>query len=119
MKSETLNIEDFKNDLKHFTGSENFYKSSLGLIYTDGIQHVAETVGAYWLIDLVGSVQYKLKSEPFQSWDLKVKDSKGVIVCTDGNDNVLYTQEIPFTDFPLEEIQLFAVDNTLMLTSEY
>jgi hypothetical protein len=31
----------------------------------------------------------------------------------------LVRQEIPFTDFPLEEITLYLANGTLLLTSEY
>lgn len=48
-----------------------------------------------------------------------------LLVCDDGNGNVLATQEIPYTDFPLSEITLYVQENeylgglVVMLPSEY
>lgn len=46
-------------DLRQFTGSENFYRHALvrSILYTDGVQYVAETGGAYWLIDAIALAQ--------------------------------------------------------------
>ena len=37
----------------------------------------------------------------------------------DGNDNIVYTQRIEYTDFPLDEIKLYFVNNVIHLPSEY
>jgi hypothetical protein len=49
---------DFEN-LRHFTGSENWYRHSLNptVLYTDGAKHVADTAGAYWLLDEIALAQ--------------------------------------------------------------
>ena len=41
------------------------------------------------------------------------------IIYTDGNDNILEKQGYRVTDFPLDELRLFFVNDTLMLPSEY
>lgn len=41
------------------------------------------------------------------------------IIYTDGNDNILEKHGYRATDFPLDELRLFFVNNTLMLPSEY
>ena len=41
------------------------------------------------------------------------------LVCDDGNDNIVYMQYIAFTYFPLDEIKLCFIDNTILLPSEY
>ena len=54
-------------------GSENFYQNRYSpIIYTDGVKDMAETCGAYWLIDLVISHQLSkaVKFEAFQVWML-------------------------------------------------
>ena len=33
--------------------------------------------------------------------------------------NPVYTQEIPFTDFPLDEVKLYFANNVIHLPSEY
>ena len=115
--------KEIKTELAFFTGSEKFYKAYPNLIITDGVKFLAERAEAFWLIDLVFSYQTiaKVKKEPFQVYeltvDLNTKSSK--MVCTDGNENILYTQNIPFTTFPLESIKLYYTDGTILLPSEY
>ncbi|WP_349254678.1 DUF6876 family protein, partial [Autumnicola patrickiae] len=41
------------------------------------------------------------------------------ITYSDGNGNIFETHRYNVTDFPLDELRLFFVDNTLMLPSEY
>jgi hypothetical protein len=53
------------------------------------------------------------KQEEFQCWTLTVKDRKGILKGDDGNGNVFATQDIPFTDFPLEEIKLYCMLGSL------
>lgn len=110
-------------DLVQFTGTEHWYRHPIlkHFLYTDGVQHVAETGEAYWLIDVIASAQLigEVEREEFQVWILKTKDSTGIVYAEDGNGNLIYRQEIEFTDFPLEEIKFFFTDNVLMLPSEY
>ncbi len=115
--------EEIRKELAFFTGSEQFYKAYPKVIITEGVKFLAERAEAFWLIDLVFSYQTiaKVKKESFQVYELKVdlnnKSSK--MVCTDGNENVLHNQNIPFTTFPLESIKLYYTDGTLLLPSEY
>ena len=61
-----------------------------------------------------------MSDEAFQVWKLKVNaDRTAALTCDDGNGNILHTQEIAFTDFPLDEIKLYFTDNTILLPSEY
>jgi len=104
-------------------GSENFFvhKPSL-FLYTDGVKDMAESCGAYWLIDLVIGYQCTkdINLERFQVWDLKrVKDNAFAIIATDGNDNKIASQEIPFSDFIYDTAILWLVDGCLMLPKEY
>ena len=119
--TKTLN----KADLAQFTGSEQWFRHALvrSVLFTDGAQYLAETGGAYWLLDEIALAQrYKKRvaAEEFQNWTLKVKDDRTArLICDDGNGNVVYTKRIPFTDFPLLEISLYCVNNTILLPSEY
>lgn len=107
-------------ELGYFTGTENYYKNFLGLVYTDGLKYVAEEAGAYWLIDAIASYQADLKKHEFQSWTLKQNPDKSwTLKATDGNDRVLVKQEIEFSDFPIGQISLYVSNNVLMLPSEY
>lgn len=119
-----MNIEELKTELQHFTGSDQFYQNPLfrGYVYTEGVRHLAEKVGAYWLIDYVLSNQLlpSLKEQPFQVWIIKVQpNDEAFFTVEDGNNNEIATFKIEFTDFPFQEFTLWLVDNTLMLTTEY
>ena len=112
-------------DLLQFSGSENWYRHSLNrkVLYTDGAQYLAEQGGAYWLLDSIAIAQAHVKAvkaEEFQVWTLKVNpDSTALLTCDDGNKRIVYSQSIPFTDFPLPEVKLYFCNNVIMLTSEY
>jgi hypothetical protein len=45
--------------LGHFTGCDELYRHALcrNVLYTEGVQYVAESAGAYWLIDKVATLQ--------------------------------------------------------------
>lgn len=120
------------SDLAQFTGTYNHFRHNLfpNYIYTDGVQYVAINAQAYWLIDEIVLSNafshkephlHKLLNEAFQTWTLKTNltTNTAVLTADDGNGNVLHKKDIPYTDFPLEEIKFFLVYNTLMLPSEY
>ena len=105
------------------TGSESvFLHWTKRLVYTEGVQDLAEQGGAYWLIDLIASwtLDPSVQNEEFVVWKLTVKpDQTALAVAEDGNGTELARQEIEYSDFPLEEISLYLTDNTLLLPSEY
>jgi hypothetical protein len=83
---------------------------------------LAEECQCYWLIDLVASYQSdsKIMKEEFQVYQLTVNQDKSAVVeITDGNYNIIQTQDIEFTDFPLDEISLWFTNNVLYLPSEH
>ena len=119
--------------LAGFIGSEEFVRYSALFrksILTDGAMYVAETAGAFWLMDVIGSHQTNplVKAEGFQVWKL-VPNKTGdgaTAICEDGNKKTVVSQRIPFTDFPFidgEEFVLWAIFDgqylTIMLPSEY
>lgn len=112
-------------DLDRFSGgTENWYQHQLvrRVTYTDGVRHVAQAAGAYWLIDkvaIVGTLDNALKAQPWQAWKLTVKDGKGEIVVEDGNDGVLYRETIDWTDFPEPGVTLWFIDGVILLPVEY
>jgi hypothetical protein len=112
-----------KSDLGQFSGSENWYQHGLNrnITYTDGAQHVAETGGAYWLLDeiVINQIMPKVKAEEFQLWTLKVTGSTAVLTCDDGNGNIVFSKKIEYTDFPLDEIKFYFCNNVIHLPSEY
>lgn len=121
MKSKEV-IED---TLCHFTGSENYYRHQFGLIYTDGVKEMATLCEAYWLLDAIGSYQPKCMRDPmlvdFQFWTLRrVEGKKFVLLCERDTNDIAITQNIPYSDFPLDEIKLYVgPDKIICLASEY
>ena len=113
-------------NLARATGTEGYHRFSIlfkTLLLTDGCEYLAEAAQCYWLFDIIGSVQKKLAGDEFQAW---IFDGE-VVTCTDGNEKVLYTQTIEYTDFPLDKIGIFVCTQPMgdvvykiaMLPSEY
>lgn len=116
-----LNKMGLEDELGQFTGTVNYYRNFTGLRYTDGIKYLADKAKCYWLIDLVGSYQPRLRNVPFQLWELKVKDDNSALakMREDDGQPVKVTQKIPYTDFPLKDFSFYCVNNVMMLKSEY
>ncbi len=114
-----------KADLRQFTGSERLYRHAMvrDVLYTDGVQYVAETAGACWLIDEIAFAQRserRVAAEEFQLWKLKVNPGHTArLACEDGNGRTVFSKEIEYSDFPLEEITLYFTNKTILLPSEY
>ncbi len=112
-------------EIAQFTGSEQWYRHFLNhkVLYTEGARYVAEIAGAYWLLDEIALIKPHDKAvaaEEFQAWKLTVADDQtAILICDDGNGRVVYTKSIPYTDFPVEGITLWFVNNTILLPSEY
>lgn len=112
-------------DLRHFIGSETWYRHGLvrHILYTDGVHYVAEQGGAYWLLDeivLAQKASCEVAGESFQLWTLEVrKDRTALLTCDGGHGNPIFRKQIDYTDFPLDSIQLYLTNNTILLPSEY
>ena len=112
-------------DLAQFTGTEQWYRHSINrsILYTEGAQYVAEHGGAYWLLDEIALIQpydQNVAAEEFQVWTLTVRpDKTATLACDDGNGNVVFSKEIPYTDFPLDTTKLYFANNVIHLPSEY
>ena len=73
------------------------------------------------MIDVTGSYQPHYKHIPFQLWSLELLENKAAVLKMkeDLDCPVIITRHIPYTDFPLQKIQLYYIDNVLLLPSEY
>lgn len=118
-----MNNPQFAQDLGNFIGTENYHRHGLvkAFRYTDGVAYFAENAGngAYWLLDILATEVLPLqKKEPFIVVEYSVGD-KNIIKATDGNENLIYSKVIEFTDCPKGEWKFYLIDNILLLTSEY
>lgn len=128
--------EEIRGTLPQFTGTETWFRHGLvqNVLYTEGVQYLAEAAEAYWLIDLIASYQHAdtVKAEPFQVWHFTrsgdapaaPQDKPHRMTMTDGNSEMpVVSQAIPFTTFPLPEIRLYAIAEgerrIILLPSEY
>lgn len=114
-----------KSELAQFTGSEYYYRFH-DMLLTDGAKYLAEKAECFWLMDVIWSHATEkgwFGQEDFITCKLTVQDSVGNVVFDDGNGNILATQQIPFTDFPLDKITLYIVRGehyfVVMLPGEY
>ena len=108
-------------ELNQFNGTENYYQYWLGFKYTDGVKYLADIGKCYWLLDIIGSYQPKMKKYSIQIWELKVNDDKKAIVTMreDTDSPIKVKQKLDYTDFPVKEIKLFLINGVLILPSEY
>ena len=113
-----MGLED---ELAGFIGTTQYHRNFTGLLYTDGVSYLAERAECYWLIDLVGSYQPRLRDIVFQLWELEVHADRSAAVRMreDTGEPVVVEQRIPYTDFPLDQFSFFCVHNVMMLKSEY
>ena len=110
--------------LRQFTGTDCYWRISHCVVMTDGTKYVADQARAYWLMNAIASYlpQFTHK-EDFIAVKLSVTGSAADLVLDDGNNNVLVQQHIPYTDFPLASLTLYACwagpHWVIMLPSEY
>ncbi len=112
-----MNEDKELTELPYYTGTEK-YTNFMDVKITDGIVYIMKN-GYNWLItDILPVLRIKLKSEPFCSIKLKLKDTTGEVIITDGNSTVLHKEYYNNTDAK-KELTLFYTDNVLMLSGEY
>jgi Family of unknown function (DUF6876) len=71
-------------------------------------------------IALIQPYGKRVAVEEFQVWTLRVgADNTASLKCDDGNGNVVYSKDIGFTDFPLDEVKLWFANEVIYLPSEH
>lgn len=114
-------VHELKTHLPHFTGDCERFRHALNrhVIYTPGVQYLAETAGAWWLIDAIAShlgspefqaaVQKDPRVQDLHFWRLDVSDDDSAVLTARADSDLpaFITQPIPFTDFPLPKIDLW------------
>lgn len=119
--------------LQNFTGTERYHRFSplfRNVLLTDGVKFLAESAGAYWLMDMIGSHLPSVpKDESFvvASLDKYGTDSghaANFVLADDYPAGRTYAeQHIEYTDFPLEILKLYVSFDgeywAILLPSEY
>jgi hypothetical protein len=123
--NEKPTAESIQRVLIGFIGTFNYYRNTVGsqeILLTDGCEYVRRELKAFWLFDLITTYQdcQALKGHDFQVWTLKktIEDYWNM-TCQDGNHNLLLSQLIKYSDFPIDEISVWLVEKVAMLPTEY
>lgn len=124
-------------DLMQFTGGSRRYRTwaNPNVIFTEGVEYLARTAEAFWLIDCItsyfgthlmrGAMQQDERLKSLQFWRLEFHDDRSATVTARADTGVepFVTQEIEFTDFPLDSVDIWAGFDgtrwTLYLPSEH
>lgn len=107
---------ELKN-LNEFIGTER-YHNVMGIKCTDGVAYIMENGYSWFVTDSIAVIITKLKNQEFLSVSLKLKNNEAQMIITNGNENVLYTQDYEYTDAK-RELKLFCTNGVLMLNNEY
>jgi hypothetical protein len=113
-----------KLTLSQFTGTSAYYKISRKHVLTDGTRYLAEQGSCFWMMDAIASHLCEIgTADWFVLVRVQVTEGRAVMIYEDGNDREHARQEIPYTDFPLDPITLYACWDqehwVIMLPSEY
>ena len=125
-------------DLSMFTRTEGYIRYNMPvtpkdqqMLLTDGAHYFAENCGggAYWLMDIIQTEVVPLLTEENYFIVIKMDVLQGennkvaTIVADDGNDNLLWSRDIGFTDADIGTWKFYLIDDgqqkVLMLPSEY
>ena len=115
-------------ELPNFYDTENYHRLSplfRTFVLTDGAKYLADAAGAWWLMDAIASHLGSYRDEGFVVAKLQRATATNgwVLRLEDGNDGLLADQLIEFSDFPLEEITLYIIQQddlrVILLPSEY
>lgn len=117
-------IRQLQAELANYTGTTSYYRIDRKTLLTDGTHHLAERAMCYWLMCFFSSYLIELNLDDwFTVLKLEVAGASARVTIEDGNDKVLATQQIEYTDFPLSTIKLYGYWDgehwILMLPSEY
>ena len=112
------------SQLNQFIGTEKYYRISRRHLLTDGTKYLAEAAECFWMMDAIASHLCEIgTADWFVSVRVEVTEGRAVMIYEDGNGREHARQEIPYTDFPLNSITLYACWDgehwVIMLPSEY
>ena len=112
------------SQLTQFIGTTGYYRISRRHLLTDGTKYLAEEAECFWMMDAIASHLSEIGTNDwFVQVRVAVKASRATMIYDDGNAKEHARQEIPYTDFPLDTITLYAGWDgehwVIMLPSEY
>lgn len=120
-----MTASELENQLRNFTGTDLYYRIARRVLLTQGAKYLADQGACYWLFDLIIShiIQINFDCEDFVSIQLCRTGRGAVVKFDDGDGNFLSDQNIEYTDFPLNEVTLYACRTNqlwvILLPNEY
>jgi hypothetical protein len=126
-----------QGELNLFTGDIERFQHWFNrrVIYTPGVLYLAERAHAHWLLDaivfyfgsneMMQATQRDRRLRDLQFWHLEVSDDRSAVLSAraDSREEPFITQSIPYTDFPLHYVDIWAGFDgehwTLYLPSEH
>ena len=111
-------------ELAQFTGTAAHYRLTPKHLLTDGTKFLAERAACYWIMDAIASHLSEIGTNDwFVLVKVEVRSHIALMIYEDGSGKEHARQEIPYTDFPMHAISLFACWDgehwVIMLPSEY
>lgn len=130
MSATSIDVEALQQGLDQFTGTEGYYRLHRdifpNIVLTDGAKYLGEKAGATWLLTAIATHMPMVRpGEWFVVCKLVVASNRSATLTIQSDDpgHIYARQQIPFTDFPLAEIKLYAARAgdgwVIMLPSEY
>jgi hypothetical protein len=117
MQTTKKSAADLQHSLAQFYGSETLtrWNPLTRSVLSDGALYLAENAGAYWLFDAIDSHLTTRGANELTEFTVarlrRLPDDAAELTLDDGNGTIYATQRIGFTDFPLNEIKLYAEYN--------
>jgi len=102
-------------------GADGLYEYAFGLVVTSGVKAIADEAECYWFLDIIASVQYmpEVQAQDHQTWQLKrLQGKRFVATMEDGNYNVIYSQDVPQSNFKDDHLTVWLINKTILLPSE-
>ena len=117
-------------DLRQFTGTTGYFRPQPRLfprfVLTDGARYLAEKAEAFWLMNAIASLQLhpKIRNHPklkeLQFWRLEVAEDKSAMLSVEWDkDEVVYSQKIEYTSFPLKSLLLYVAPAGLEMSEGF
>ncbi len=95
--------------LSQFVGADRYYRLNRKCLLSAGAHYLAETAGAFWLMDAAASYLLELgTADWFVKIDLSVEGKIALLSLEDGNGHIRAEQQIPYTDYPMPKQTLYA-----------
>ena len=110
--------------LSHFTGTEKYYRISRRHLLTDGTMYLAEETECFWMMDAIAVHLGEISTaDRFVHVRVTVNGNRATMIYEDGSGHEHARQEIPYMDFPMHAISLYACWDgehwAIMLPGEY